>query len=75
MSTVTEVQNLLRFLSQDAKVPVPLAMSKVKELQAANLTALDDTAAPLYLKGAYNLTQIPSSTPTAHPLSWHSVFN
>ncbi|KAI4214374.1 MAG: hypothetical protein LQ351_003127 [Letrouitia transgressa] len=41
MSTVTEVQALLRFLSQDAKVPVPLAMSKVKELQKATLTTPD----------------------------------
>ncbi|KAL9608205.1 MAG: hypothetical protein Q9167_006946 [Letrouitia subvulpina] len=41
MSTVTEVQALLRFLSQEAKVPVPLAMSCVKELQKATLTTPD----------------------------------
>lgn len=38
MTSVAEVQALLRFLSQDAKVPVPLAMSKVKELKEACLT-------------------------------------
>ena len=38
MTTKTEIQALLRFLSQDAKVPLPMAMSKVKELQSANLT-------------------------------------
>lgn len=38
MSTKTELQALLRFLSQDAKIPLPTAMSKVKELQSATLT-------------------------------------
>ena len=38
MTTKTEIQALLRFLSQDARVPLPMAMSKVKELQSANLT-------------------------------------
>lgn len=38
MSTKSELQALLRFLSQDAKVPLPTAMGKVKELQEANLT-------------------------------------
>ena len=38
MTTKTEIQALLRFLSQDARVPLPIAMSKVKELQNANLT-------------------------------------
>ena len=37
MTTKTEIQALLRFLSQDARVPLPMAMSKVKELQSANL--------------------------------------
>lgn len=37
MSTAAEIQSLLRFLTQDAKVPLPTAMGKVKELQKANL--------------------------------------
>lgn len=37
MSTAAEVQSLLRFLTQDAKVPLQTAMGKVKELQKANL--------------------------------------
>lgn len=37
MTTKHEIQVLLRFLSQDAKIPLPTAMSKVKELQSANL--------------------------------------
>ncbi|SLM34871.1 Impact family [Lasallia pustulata] len=40
MSTAAEIQALLRFLTQDAKVPLPTAMSKVKELQKANLASL-----------------------------------
>ncbi|KAK1139623.1 hypothetical protein N8T08_000628 [Aspergillus melleus] len=36
-----QVQNLLRFLSQDAKVPLATAMSKVMELQKANLTTAE----------------------------------
>ncbi|KAL8935452.1 MAG: hypothetical protein Q9216_005419, partial [Gyalolechia sp. 2 TL-2023] len=38
MTSVAEIQALLRFFSQDAKVPVPLAMSKVKDLKEACLT-------------------------------------
>lgn len=38
MTTKAEIQTLLRFLSQDAKVPLPTAMSKVKELQEGHLT-------------------------------------
>ncbi|KAF3036437.1 hypothetical protein E8E12_004183 [Didymella heteroderae] len=37
MSAAQEVQSLLRFLSQDAKVPLAQAIGKVKELQAAKL--------------------------------------
>ena len=37
MTTKTEIQALLRFLAQDAKVPLPVAMSKVKDLQEAKL--------------------------------------
>lgn len=35
--SANDLQSLLRFLSQDAKVPLATAMSKVKELQKANL--------------------------------------
>lgn len=38
MTTKTEIQTLLRFLAQNAKVPLPTAMGKVKDLQAAKLT-------------------------------------
>ncbi|KAL8732885.1 MAG: hypothetical protein Q9166_002486 [cf. Caloplaca sp. 2 TL-2023] len=37
MTTISEVQNLLRFL-KDANVPVPLAMSKVNDLKKEKLT-------------------------------------
>jgi hypothetical protein len=37
MATPVEIQALLRFLSQEAKVPLAIAMSKVKELQKENL--------------------------------------
>ncbi|KAI4248336.1 MAG: hypothetical protein LQ352_005944, partial [Teloschistes flavicans] len=47
MTSVAEVQALLRFLSQ-AKVPVPLAMSKVKDLKEASLTSPESLSkAPL----------------------------
>ncbi len=39
MATTGEVQALLRFLSQDAKVPLPVAISKIKDLQKAVLTS------------------------------------
>ncbi len=38
MTTKNEIQALLRFLSQDAKIPLPTAMGKIKELQKASLT-------------------------------------
>lgn len=37
MASAGDLQALLRFLSQDAKVPLAQAMGKVKELQAAKL--------------------------------------
>lgn len=37
MTTKSEIQDLLRFLTQDAKVPLRDAMPKIKELQKANL--------------------------------------
>ncbi|MCJ1450506.1 hypothetical protein MMC28_000837 [Mycoblastus sanguinarius] len=39
MTTKSEIQTLLRFLSQDAKIPLPTAMGKVNELQNASLTS------------------------------------
>ncbi|KAI4192442.1 MAG: hypothetical protein LQ346_004312, partial [Caloplaca aetnensis] len=38
MTSVAEIQALLRFLSQDAKVPVPVAMSKIKDLKELSIT-------------------------------------
>ena len=38
MTTKSEIQDLLRFLAHDAKIPLPMAMEKVKELQSASLT-------------------------------------
>lgn len=40
MANAVGIQALLRFLSQDAKVPLPTAMSKVKELIEAGHTRL-----------------------------------
>jgi hypothetical protein len=37
MASAEEIQALLRFLSQDAKVPLAQAMGKIKELQTAKL--------------------------------------
>ncbi|KAL5357818.1 hypothetical protein BJX96DRAFT_27988 [Aspergillus floccosus] len=37
-----QIQNLLRFLSQDAKVPLATAMSKVIELQKSSLTTAEE---------------------------------
>lgn len=42
--SAAELQSLLRFLSQDAKVPLATAMSKVKPLQSANLNSVDALA-------------------------------
>jgi hypothetical protein len=39
MSSSEDIQALLRFLSQDAKVPLAQALSKVKDLQAAKLNS------------------------------------
>ncbi|KAG8525971.1 uncharacterized protein KY384_000733 [Bacidia gigantensis] len=52
MATKIEIQDLLRFLTLDAKVPLPSAMSKVKDLQTVNLTSatrLSTNRAPLVL--------------------------
>jgi len=38
MTTKAEIQDLLRFLTQDAKLPLKDAMPKIKDLQKANLT-------------------------------------
>lgn len=37
MSTA-QISNLLRFLTQDAKIPLAVAIGKTPELQKANLT-------------------------------------
>ncbi|PVI06091.1 hypothetical protein DM02DRAFT_715272 [Periconia macrospinosa] len=37
MASAQEIQTLLRFLSQDAKVPLAQAMGKIKDLQSAKL--------------------------------------
>ncbi|KAG8626893.1 hypothetical protein KVT40_005838 [Elsinoe batatas] len=39
--SATDVQALLRFLTKDAKVPLAMAMSKVKELQDAQLGSVE----------------------------------
>ena len=39
MANTMKVQALLRFLSQDARVPLPIAMGKIKDLQQAALTS------------------------------------
>ena len=41
MTTKSEIQDLLRFLSQDAKISLQVAMPKIKDLQKANLTRYD----------------------------------
>ena len=38
MTTKSEIQDLLRFLTQDGKISLQVAMAKIKELQIANLT-------------------------------------
>ncbi|OOQ91797.1 hypothetical protein PEBR_09539 [Penicillium brasilianum] len=43
MSTA-QISNLLRFLTQDAKVPLAVAIGKTPELQKANLTSADEIA-------------------------------
>jgi hypothetical protein len=42
--SATDIQALLRFLSQDAKVPLATAISKVKPLQQANLSTTEAIA-------------------------------
>ena len=38
MTTKAEIQDLLRFLSQDAKIPLQVTVGKIKMMQDANLT-------------------------------------
>ena len=40
MATKSEIQDLLRFFTQDAKVSLQMSMSKIKDLQKASLTKL-----------------------------------
>ncbi|KLJ11405.1 hypothetical protein EMPG_09710 [Blastomyces silverae] len=42
MTTPSQIQALLRFLSQDSKLPLALAITKAKALQKANLLTPDD---------------------------------
>ncbi|KAF2818959.1 hypothetical protein CC86DRAFT_363331 [Ophiobolus disseminans] len=44
MASAQDLQSLLRFLSQDAKVPLAQALGKVKDLQAAKLNTASDLA-------------------------------
>jgi hypothetical protein len=37
MASAQDIQSMLRFLSQDAKVPLAQALGKVKDMQAAKL--------------------------------------
>ncbi|KAG9206910.1 hypothetical protein G6514_000200 [Epicoccum nigrum] len=48
MASAHEVQALLRFLSQDAKLPLAQALGKVKDLQAAKLTTPEGIAKANY---------------------------
>ncbi|MCJ1399456.1 hypothetical protein MMC11_002658 [Xylographa trunciseda] len=41
MTTKSEIQDILRFLTQDAKLSLQIALPKVKELQKANLVRYD----------------------------------
>ncbi|KAG9192756.1 hypothetical protein G6011_11490 [Alternaria panax] len=42
MASAQDIQSLLRFLSQDARIPLAQALSKIKDLQAANLNTPSD---------------------------------
>ncbi|KAL5403145.1 hypothetical protein PMIN03_010093 [Paraphaeosphaeria minitans] len=44
MASQQDLQTLLRFLSQDAKIPLASAMGKIKDLQAAKLITPDNIA-------------------------------
>ncbi|KAF2678481.1 hypothetical protein K458DRAFT_423171 [Lentithecium fluviatile CBS 122367] len=44
MASAQDIQTLLRFLSQDAKVPLAQAMSKIKDLQGAKLITPSEIA-------------------------------
>ncbi|KAI9795926.1 MAG: hypothetical protein M1825_001067 [Sarcosagium campestre] len=41
MASPTDIQDLLRFLSQDAKVPLSTAIGKIKDLQKASMNSPD----------------------------------
>ncbi|MCJ1291478.1 hypothetical protein MMC34_003022 [Xylographa carneopallida] len=44
MTTKTELQDILRFFTQDAKIPLQIALPKVKDLQKANLVSIAELA-------------------------------
>jgi hypothetical protein len=37
MASAQDIQSMLRFLTQDAKIPLAQALGKVKDMQAAKL--------------------------------------
>ncbi|MCJ1417331.1 hypothetical protein MMC32_003674 [Xylographa parallela] len=45
MTTRSELQDILRFFTQDAKIPLQIALPKVKDLQKANLVSIVKLAA------------------------------
>ena len=56
MTTKSEIQDLLRFLTQDAKIALQVALPKIKELQAANLVRYDER--PVKCKHSYHETLV-----------------
>jgi hypothetical protein len=60
MSTPTDLPTLLRFLTQDAKVPLATALSSVQALQKANLSSIESIskAKPDELQGIFTEPKI-----------------
>jgi hypothetical protein len=60
MSTPTDLPTLLRFLTQDAKVPLAAALSSVQALQKANLASIESIskANPDELQGIFTEPKI-----------------
>ncbi|MCJ1386846.1 hypothetical protein MMC17_009974 [Xylographa soralifera] len=44
MTTKSELQDILRFFTQDAKIPLQVALPKIKDLQRANLISIVELA-------------------------------
>ena len=53
MTSKAELQDLLRFLTQEAKLPLKDAMSRVAPLQKASLTRYDSSFPPKKLVESY----------------------